>query len=226
VLRAQTPGTPCSTSALALWTLVPPLLSVLPVIFASSHPIERSRLENARYEALCRQAGVEILARPAGPVRSIAFDWGPEYLAYAVPFYRPRYRLSSGGRILTESTPVDLMYEGYGHQAEFDFMESRKDYGYHGPPDTAVPYYRVQRGDANTHPITTLTADVVAMLGMDVFSKPRSATGYRLTVTDQRSGAVLGVYNYVLDRTNNRACGANAHGYVDPMAFINDAIKR
>jgi len=220
-LNAQPDGVSCSTRALVAWMLGPLLLSVLPVIVASSHPLERSMSENKRYKTLCAETSLELLADPAGPVRSIAFDWGPGYSAYSVPFYRRRYKLSSDGRILSEGGLVDPMYEGYGQQSQFDFVEVRMD----RPADPAMPYQRMLRGDKAFYTAPSLTADAVAMLQVDT-SKESSATGYRLTVTDRRSGEVLGAYTYVLDTKNQRACGSNMKGYVDPMGFINDAINR
>lgn len=220
-LNAQPAGVSCSTRALFAWMLGPLLLSVLPVIMASSHPLERSMSENKRYKTLCTKTSLDLLAEPAGPVRSIAFDWGPGYSAYSVPFYRQRYRLSPEGRILSTAGLVDPMYDGDGHHAQFDFIEIRMD----RPADPAMPYQRQLRGDRTFYTAPSLTADVVAMLQADA-AKESSATGYQLTLTDRRSGEVLGAYTYVLDTKNRRACGSNAKGYIDPMGFINDAISR
>jgi hypothetical protein len=194
---------------------------VLPVFVASSHPLERSLRENERYKTLCAKSGLELLADPAGPVRPVAFDWGPGYSAYSVPFYRRRYQLSPHGRIVSEGGLIDPMYEGSVHQAQFDFIEIRME----RPADPAMPYQRKLRGDKSFYTAPSLTADVVAMLQVDT-SKESSATGYQLTLTDRRSGEVLGAYAYVLDTKNRRACGSNTKGYVDPMEFINDAIMR
>lgn len=109
-LNAQPAGVPCSTRALAGWMLGPLLLLVLPVILAPTNPLERSMHENERYRSLCSKTHLEVLAKPAGPVRSMAFDWGPGYFAYSVPFYRQRYRLGPDGGILSEGGLVDPMY--------------------------------------------------------------------------------------------------------------------
>jgi hypothetical protein len=88
-----------------------------------------------------------------------------------------------------------------------------------------MPYQRQLRGDRGLYTASSLTADVVAMLLVDTAERS-SATGYQLTLTDRRSGALLGVYYYVLDKENRRACGANAQGYVDPMGFVSDVVNR
>jgi len=69
-------------------------------------------------------------------------------------------------------------------------------------------------------------SDVVVVLGEDPPQVPSGAVGSRITITDRRSGAVLGVQRYVIDTANRRACGANAGAYIDPMAFISEAINR
>lgn len=219
-LSAQPAGTPCSARRLGAWILGPLLLSMLPVLLAPSRPLQRSMIENARFESLCREAGVELLARPAGLVRSIAFDWGPGYRAYSVPIYRQQVLLSPDGRIHSDGQRIDPMYEGDGHSAQFDFIESRMDQ----PGDAAKPYRRELRGDKAFYAVPSITADVVVMIEVDT-SNGSSAKGYRLTLTDRRSGTVLGVYSYALDRTNRRACGPEAHHQIDPMAFINSAIN-
>jgi hypothetical protein len=49
---------------------------------------------------------------------------------------------------------------------------------------------------------------------------------YELTSKDRRSGEIIGVRTYVLDRVNGRACGANASGIISQGEFIYDAIHR
>ena len=72
------------------------------------------------------------------------------------------------------------------------------------------------------------------MVGLDV-DKPdeyrkapirQGAIRYQITLTDRRSGAVLGVQTYVVDRLNHRACGVNVDSVISPSAFIFDAINR
>ena len=63
----------------------------------------------------------------------------------------------------------------------------------------------------------------------DELRKARSRQGvvrYELTLTDRRSGDVLGVQRFVVDQVNRRACGANVDGNISQDAFIHDAIHR
>ena len=77
-----------------------------------------------------------------------------------------------------------------------------------------------------------LGADVVLHIDVshpEELRKARSRQGmvrYELTLTDRRSGAVLGVQSFVVDQVNGRACGANVDGNISQDAFIYDAIHR
>ena len=84
------------------------------------------------------------------------------------------------------------------------------------------PYYGVE----------SLSADVLAYLDVDKPDEIRKAPinqgaiRYQLTLSDRRSGAILGVQTFVVDRINNRACGANVDKNISQEAFIYDAINR
>lgn len=81
-------------------------------------------------------------------------------------------------------------------------------------------------------PDATLSADVLLYFDANRPEEMRKATlyegavRYELTLTDRRSGAILGVQSYVVDRINGRACGTNVDGNISQDAFIYDAIHR
>ena len=84
------------------------------------------------------------------------------------------------------------------------------------------PYYGVDQ----------LSADVVAFVDVDNPDELRKAPiyqgaiRYQITLTDRRSGAVLGTQVFVVDRLNHRECGANVGNTINPPAFIVDTITR
>jgi hypothetical protein len=66
---------------LLAWAVVPPLLSVIPLLLAPSNPLAQTLREAATFNRMCKDVGVRLLNKPAGPVRSIAYDWDPERLS-------------------------------------------------------------------------------------------------------------------------------------------------
>lgn len=84
-------------------------------------------------------------------------------------------------------------------------------------------YYRFPKRHAY-YGIDSFSADLLAFLEVDTRGEPRGPVRYKWTLTDRRSDAVLGVYTYVVDRFNKRACGANIGNSVSLVAFIHTAI--
>jgi hypothetical protein len=80
--------------------------------------------------------------------------------------------------------------------------------------------------------VDSFSADVLLYIDVDRPEELRkarpnqSAVRYELTLTDRRSGAVLGTFSYVVDQVNLRGCGANVDGNISQDAFIYDAIHR
>jgi hypothetical protein len=221
--------------AVIVWAIIPPILLVLPLWFAPSQPRAITARGNDEFEALCRTAGVRLLAKPAGPVRSIAFDWDPERMSRPFPCYTldKRGNFTSGN--LTCWAPKIIHKDG--KNLVLDFIESRQDDYCHARSDVRMPYAHCPSVEANVkmkapyYAIDTFTADVLAYYEVD---RPDSKFNnlhhgpvrFQITLTDRRSGDVLGEMAYVVDQGNRRACGGNMGNEINQDAFIWDAIHR
>lgn len=224
-----------SPAPLLFWAVLLPMLLVAPLLVDSSRPLARSVTEQDRFADLCRDAGVRLMERPSGPVRSLAYDWDPERLEYGRPAF-DRYELDATGRLGTMGGYPRLRSEEHAKKLDFDFTESRVPSGRSGAAtiNPGAPFYRYPafRLSQPFYGVDALSAD--AVLHIDVshpeeLRKARARQGmvrYELTLTDRRSGAVLGVQRFVVDQVNGRACGANVDGNISQDAFIYDAIHR
>ena len=202
--------------------------------FAPNDPLILSNRETPEFINLCKTAGVKLLEKPVAPVRSIAYDWDPQRLKG-----RPhvdRFELDGDGRIgviggFSERNSVEAQKKNI-----FEFTEIRRDSYRSGAAsqNPSAPYYRFT--DLSTkqpyYGVDNLSADVLAYLDVDNPDELRKAPikqgviRYQLTLSDRRSGAILGVQTFVVDRINNRACGANVGNNISQNAFIYDAINR
>lgn len=217
------------------WAIIPPLLSVVPLLLASSNPLALSAKESAEFEDLCSTAGVCLMAKPAGPVRSIAYDWDPTR-------YRQsnfEYRLDNKGRInplgVDPSSYRPLSAKKMLHR--FDFSESRQDDYCHARSEPRKSYAHCPSVRSNIelkapyYAIDTFTADVLAYFDVNTADYLSHTTNhgpvrFEITLTDRRSGELLGEMRYVVDRVNGRACGANVGTIISHEAFFYDAISR
>lgn len=218
-------------AALVSWAVIPLLLFMLPLLFAPSHPLAQSAKESSGFAGVCKDVGVKLMDKPAGPVRSVAYDWDPQRWKVRPEHNgRPgRHEVDAEGRLKGIHWGKLLMPNSPEAQKTLtlDFVETRGGVN----PDGA--YYRFPGdGVGQPQPVDALTADVVAFLDVDkpeeLRKAPRDQGALRYTVqlTDRRSGAILGVQTYVIDRANLRACGANVGNYISPQAFIYDATNR
>ncbi len=228
------PSTRVSHAWLA-WALIPPFLLVLPLWFAPSQPLAITTRGDSEFDALCSSAGVRLLAKPAGPVRSIAYDWDPAR-------YRRsnfEYRLDNKGRMNSlggdPSSYRILSTKKLLHQ--FDFSESRQDDYCHAKSEPPTQYAHCPSVRSNIelkapyYGIDAFTADVLAYLDVNTDDYLSHTTNhgpvrFEITLTDRRSGELLGEMSYVVDRANGRACGANVGTIISHEAFYYDAINR
>ncbi len=215
---------------------VPPFLAFRRVDsfkYAPNDPIKLLSHETPEFTALCKDVGVKLLEKPAAPVRSIAYDFDPKRIsgwtgASRVEVDEDGRTLGFGGfskRNSTEATKA----------ASFEFTERRAGDGAGAATiNPSAPYYHFPAISAKQpyYGVDELSADVRAFLDVnkpDEYRKAPISQGairYQITLTDRRSGAVLGVQTYVVDRLNNRACGVNVGSVISPSAFIFDAINR
>ena len=223
-------GVPLAHIAGTVFTLI--LVTTAILWLSPGKPIYASAVDKGSYEALCKDVGVKLLDKPAAPVKSIAYDSDPK-------------RIFGWGGVLRVELDKNGRTHGWGgfskrdsieatKEAVFEFTERRAGDGagaatinpsapyYHFPADRTQPYYGVDR----------ISADIVAFVDVDKPDEYRkapiyqSAIRYQITLTDRRSGAVLGTQAFVVDRLNGRACGANVDNTISPSAFIYDAINR
>lgn len=199
--------------------------------YAPNDPTKLLNHETPEFMALCKDAGVKLLDKPVAPVRSIAYDVDPKRIsgwsgASRVEVDEDGRTLGFGGfskRNSTEATKV----------ASFEFTERRAGDGAGAATiNPSAPYYRFPSTRQPYYGVDELSADVRAVLDVDKPDEYRkapirqSAIRYQITLIDRRSGVVLGVQNYVVDRLNHRACGVNVDNVISPSAFIFDAINR
>jgi len=224
-----------SPASLLAWAVLLPIVLAAPLVRDSSRPLARSVNEQDSFEVLCRDVGVRLLERPSGPVRSLAYDWDPKRLEYGRPQF-DRFELDARGRIgVMGGFPMPRSGE-HAKKLDFDFTESRVPNGRSGAAtiNPGAPFYRFPafRLRQPYFGVDALSADVVLFIDVshpEELRKARSRQGvvrYELTLTDRRSGAVLGVQSFVVDHVNRRACGPNVDGNISQDAFIYDAIHR
>jgi len=215
--------------------VLPPLLAVAPLLLAPSNPLRMAARETAEFKALCKDVGIRLMEKPAGPVRSVAYDWDPQRMRGRPDLDHVQY--DSKGHILSfgGSAPQDSVERQ--KMLDMEFTESRRDGGragratinpnatyYHFPNHkTQKPYYGVDE----------LSADVLVFYDVNDLStfpnkgSPRAgAIRYEITLTDRRSGAVIGVQAFVVDQINKRACGANNGNAISQEAFFYTAFNR
>lgn len=217
------------------WAVIPPVLLVSPLWFAPSQPRALTANANAEFAALCRTTGVRFMAKPVGPVRSIAYDWDPERMERPVGLHTVDERGNFGDRSGSWGGPREV--EKGRERQVFDFIESRQDEWCHARSDVRMPYAHCPSHQASVqskaphYATDTFTADVLAYFEVDRldFKNNRITHGpvrFQVTLSDRRSGAVLGEMAYVVDRANRRACGVNFGSKISYEAFIWDAIHQ
>ncbi|MDP3745113.1 MAG: hypothetical protein Q8Q76_12365 [Methylotenera sp.] len=202
--------------------------------YAPNDPVVISTRETPEFIELCKTAGVKLMEKPVSPVRSIAYDVDPKRLK-AFPI-AARFELDSDGRIGGIGGFSNRNSAEAQKKITFEFTERRKDQHMGAASiNPSAPYYHFP--DYNTtkqayYGVENLSADVLAYMDVDKPDELRKAPirqgamRYQLTLSDRRSGAILGVQTFVVDRINNRACGANVDGNISQSAFIYDAINR
>ena len=199
--------------------------------YAPNDPSKLLNHETPEFKELCKDVGVKLFEKPVAPVRSIAYNFDPKRISRWLDYWRVEVdedgrTLGFGGfskRNSTEATKV----------ASFEFTERRAGDGAGAATiNPSAPYYRFPSAQQPYYGVNELGADVQAFLDVDKPDEYRKAPivqgaiRYQITLTDRRSGAVLGVQTYVVDRINHRACGVNVDGVISTPAFIFDAINR
>jgi hypothetical protein len=221
-----------SPRTLLAWAVLPPFLGVLLLLAAPGHPLTAASRQRQAFDALCKEAGTRFVAKPATPVRSIAYVEDD-----ASRKVRPevnRIEVDGGGRILTYGGWGGPRSSEGGKRLHLDFTERPHDPSHEGPALTnpEAPYYHFPGRDSPPayYGVDALTADALAALtAEDVGPLPGGtahAVRFHLTLTDRRSGALLGVQTFVVDQEGGRACGVNVDSAISQEAFIHDAIAR
>ena len=203
---------------------------MVPLLFAPSNPLELTARETLEFNTLCKDVGVRFMERPVAPVHSIAYEWNPKRMSSRPDW--ERIELDNKGRIRSLggfglSNSVEAQ-----KKLNFEFTENWPDNrSGRATINPDAPYYHFP-AKKQYYGVDTLSADVLGYYDVDKPDELRNApvhqgaVRYQLTLTDRRSGAVLGVQSYVLDRINRRACGVNVDKSISVKAFIYDAINR
>jgi hypothetical protein len=198
--------------------------------YAPNDPVKLLIHETSEFKALCKDAGVKFFEKPVAPVRSIAYDFDPKRIsgwsgAERVEVDEDGRTLGFGG--FSNRHPVESTKE-----SRFEFTERRAgDRAGRATINPSAPYYHFPTSQPY-YGVDNLTADVLAFLDVDKPDEYRRAPiaqraiRYQITLTDRRSGAILGEQVFVVDRLNHRACGVNVDNVISPSAFIFDAINR
>lgn len=213
---------------------MPPFLAFRRVDSFKYAPNDPSKLlshETHEFTELCNDVGVKLLAKPVAPVRSIAYDFDPKRISRWLDYWR--VEVDEDGRIVGIGGFSKRNSTEATKEARFDFAERRAGDGAGAATiNPSAPYYRFPTAQQPYYGVNELGADVQAFLDVDKPDEYRKAPigqgaiRYQITLTDRRSGGVLGVQTYVVDRLNNRACGVNVDSVISPSAFIFDAINR
>jgi hypothetical protein len=225
------------------WALLPPVLSVLPLLntaratatataTATASPAatasDRPGETSPEWQAVCATAGMRLEGRVAGPVTSLARDWDPAEGNDSPG--RDRLDLDASGRVVDRlGGPRDPVSEKV---MAFAFTEGPSDSPFWGMAsiDPYKRYYRFPPPPAPYYGVDELSADLLAHYHVEsVPGSPVGVTPWRrhtITLTDRRSGERLGELTYVFDQANRRACGANIGNTISVDSFIYDAIHR
>ena len=230
--RARAPASGTSPSALLGWSIAPPILCLLPLLAAPSQPLVVSARQRHAFDALCKEAGVQLLDKPSAPVRSVAYDWDPALAHQRHSLLR--IQSDAGHRLLGRGGFSSPGSAESRKRLELDFTERRHDPLQEGGArvDPQAPYYHFPdaRSAQPYYGVNALTADALAVLKVDdagtLDGDARPVARYRLTLTDRRSGAILGIQTFLVDDEDHRACGINVDSAISPDAFIYDAIHR
>lgn len=226
-------GVGVSLAHIAGTVFTPILVTIAILWFSPGKPIYASAVDKGLYEALCEDVGVRLLDKPVAPVKSIAYDSDPKRISGWSGVLR--VELDENGRTLgmggfSKRDSIEATKE-----AVFEFTERRAGDGAGAATiNPSAPYYHFPARGTNQpyYGVDHLSADVVASVDVDKPDEYRKAPiyqmaiRYQITLTDRRSGAVLGTHFFVVDRLNHRACGANVDNTISPSAFIFDAINR
>lgn len=198
---------------LSLMTIPAMFLGAVALIVGSEVYKRYAPMDAALAEA-CRSAGPQYLAKPAAPVRSIAYDWEERG-------YPPNYLvIERDGRGNTTGAHSGTMYRKF--PAQIAFLESRccRD---HAPVGRRQTYIRVQ-GDRAEY-IPELTSDALVTFRTTRKEMPgesRDLVTIDMEVSDRRDGRKLATMRYVL--SGKRGCGETGQGVMNETAFVARAV--
>jgi hypothetical protein len=210
-----------------------PVIAVLPLLVWPTNPIATKSRDDAQFEAICKNAGVQWLGRVSGPVRSVAYDWDPA-LMKGMPQDQEIHVDDQGAITSTGSTGLAyLRAPGSNRKIPFDFVEQRRDPTRVGAP-TVNPRATFVRSPSSGpyFGIDAFTADLLVHFEVTPVDDANRSAGQRkaevnrVTITDRRTGQQIGTHQFVVDRLGKRACGLNASKSISLAALIDEAISR
>lgn len=207
---------------IGLLPLTAPLIVLVVLLTQDVAAFSDTGLRKASFLEKCQTVGVKFLSKPSGPITSIAYDYskgsGNGY---------SRVELDKDGR----PTKYGEFGSGIGpsealKKLDVDFYQIRATKPNGDPLEGGRLAYFLTRGSSIPVEVGGVTPDAVVRYSVDKpeeLSNPsiyRHAVKYSIELAETRSGKTLGIYSYVIDRINGRACGANIRNVISEQAFF------
>lgn len=169
----------------------------------------------SEFAALCKDAGMKMIAAPSLRITSVAYDWEGKY--------PPQYNALQLG----DNGHVRMLGGGTGplYPAPIQFVESRCC-RYESLPPNGEPYVRRDR-TWNSIGIPSLTADALVMLSATPVQRPGIDPGtvqYDVVVSQRVDGRRLATLRYYHNDREKLGCGTTSAGVMSERAFVLRAI--
>jgi hypothetical protein len=225
--KAQTVFDSFFPKTIFAWVLPIPLFTLMLISLLSLmswSPVSLSSKMNKDYRKLCEDTGVEYFSRPVGKVRSVAYL--SSHNQEVVDSKRAEIVLNHKGRFKRTL----YSYSGMDLERQLTLKLSKEKSNSARVEDITIkfedPLYRL------SDTLDAVAADILVYYNIKQASykthslKWSGPKYYRMETSDRRSGELLGVMKYVVDRGNKRACGANLENTINEDHFVLTALTR
>ncbi|MDH5206738.1 MAG: hypothetical protein OEW36_13850 [Hylemonella sp.] len=186
-----------------LVSVILPAGAIGAMFIGPNSPRAISLREDADFATKCREVGVVFKSKLVSEVATIGYVRAPSQQGeYSSSIYR--VEMDDVGRV-----------HSYGGFAPWKSAEADKKVLLR-----ELPVDEAQQADLLVY---------FEVSNLDALKKPKGRSGavqYQVTLKDRRNDTVLAKHTYVIDRANNRACGANIGNTISTQAFIYDALHR
>ena len=184
---------------------------------STANNVTSDHTSNPEFDQVCTSAGVKYAAKPASPVRSIAYDWeGSRDPGLNVIQLAPSGRIESGSYVMPR------------FPATIEFTEARCCSHVGAPTNGIGPFIRQPNGNTGEYfGVTALTADALVTYKISKAESSKADADFGqvdVTITDRRDGQLLGTLRYISDGKNKKMCGTTSNGLMDEAAFVRQAV--